>query len=164
MSFESAVHKVAIHGVPFRAVLCRGDSTRAVREMVVVPLNFGCSWCKLMSSSHLLAVVVRFPYCLVDIGGVCQAPVVVPVNHSRSLPMHPALSEHPRRDPICCRQVVCLAGCAHHVVDLWLQCVFCLVLWHAVEGGSGIAVTYDFILIAEVLWIGYGRVFLRFTV
>ena len=39
--FESAAHKVAFHGVSFQADLCRGEPSRAVREIVVVSVNFG---------------------------------------------------------------------------------------------------------------------------
>ena len=38
--FESAAHKVAFHGVPLQAVLCRGERSRVVRDIVVVSENF----------------------------------------------------------------------------------------------------------------------------
>ena len=39
-------------------------------------------------------------------------------------PMHPALTDDPRRHSNSCQQLVCLAGCAHCVVNPWLQHVF----------------------------------------
>ena len=48
--FESAAHTVAFHGVPFQTVLCRSDSSRVVREIVVVSVNF--SW--LQISLHIV--------------------------------------------------------------------------------------------------------------
>ena len=38
--FESAAHKVAFHGVPFQAVLCRGEPSRVVREIVFCLCEF----------------------------------------------------------------------------------------------------------------------------
>ena len=37
--FESVAHKVAFHGVPFQAVLRRGEPRRVVREIVVVSMH-----------------------------------------------------------------------------------------------------------------------------
>ena len=45
--FESAAHKVTIHGVQLQAVLCRGEAGRVVREIVFVSVNFGWSLEKL---------------------------------------------------------------------------------------------------------------------
>ena len=66
----------------------------------------------------------------------------------------PTLPGGPRRDPIRSQQVVCLAGCAHYVVNPWLRFVFLLVLWYAVEGRVAVGVLVAFFLLVGVLWVG----------
>ena len=39
--FESPAYKVAFHGVPCRAILCCGETSRVVREIVVVSVDSG---------------------------------------------------------------------------------------------------------------------------
>ena len=80
--------------------------------------------------SHVVSFGVLYPFCLVDIAGFlldfsfvqrpsrCWAIIL-------ACPKDHALSEDPRRDFISCHQVVCFVSCSHHVVDPWLQFVFC---------------------------------------
>ena len=39
--FASAADEAAFHGVPFQAVLCRGEPSRVVHVIVAVSVNFG---------------------------------------------------------------------------------------------------------------------------
>ena len=51
--FESAADEVAVHGVPFQAVLCRCEPSGVVRGIVVVTVNF---------VSLLVFIDVVFPF------------------------------------------------------------------------------------------------------
>ena len=53
--FESAAHKVAVHGVPFPAVFCRGETSRLVRVDFASGVGISCrrlpiSWRVFLSS------------------------------------------------------------------------------------------------------------------
>ena len=77
-------------------------------------------------------------------------------NHSCLFPVRAAVSEDPRRNSICCQQVICLVSCQHYV--------FRLVVRNFVEGGFSVGVVAAFFYLVGVLWVGFSRVFVWFAV
>ena len=77
-------------------------------------------------------------FCLVDAPGLHldklgSTVFVVLGNHPCLPPVDLAVSENPRRDSVCCLQVVRFVRCSRHAVDPRLQLVFWIVLLDSVE-------------------------------
>ena len=117
--FESAAHKIASHGVQFQVVLCRGEPSRVVREIVVGSVNFGfvvginrirlpISWPVFFASDTLSVWLITAGFQLEM--SLCPADVEVLGNHSCLFTVHHALSEGQRRDSTLCQQVVHFVG------------------------------------------------------
>ena len=78
--------------------------------------------------------------------------------------VYPALSEDPRRDSICCQQVIWFVRCSHSAVDPRFQFVFWLVVSNFVEKGVAVFVVTAFFLLGGIRGVGFSRVILRLAV
>ena len=74
---------------------------------------------------------------------LCPAFFVAFGKYSCLFPVYPA----PRRDSVCCQQVICFVRCSHCLVDPGFQFVVWLVVWNVVEGGVAVCVVAAFFLL-----------------
>ena len=117
-----------------------------------------------MSSSHLLAGLPCFRYslCLVGVVGfqlvtsfvqrpsLCLGIILVGFQY--------ILPKDPRRDSVCCQQIIGFARYLHNVVHPRFQLVSWIVVWNFVHGGVVVWVVTAFFFLDGVKKVGFRRV------
>ena len=124
-----------------------------------------------MPASYLFAgrFCFRYPFCLIDIAGLhfemsfvqgsawCLAIIL-----ARCLYILLCLRVHDVF-PLAFNRSSVLGGCAHYVVNPWLQFNFLIFLRFVVEGGVAVGVLAADFLFVGILRVGLSRVLPQFT-
>ena len=116
-------------------------------------------------SSSFAVTFLLDRYCWVPVGEeLGQTVFVVLGNHLRLPPVDLPQPQNPRRDSVCCQQVVRVVCCCFCAVDPRFQLVFWIGFWDLVDAGDTVYIVAAFFVIVGVLVVALSRVVPLFAV